>query len=670
MNTLKNLFSNLFKRLNMSQVNTSINNHVEDYLNYYCRLSHSPKFAILLKGKWGSGKTWFINQYREKLKEEGKKSLYVSLYGVAHYSEIEDLLFQQLHPFRSSKGMVLAEKVFKGLLKGALKIDLNNDGKEDGTWTFSIPDIDIPDKFKDSNYSLLIFDDLERCNIDIKNILGYINSFVESQSLKVVILANEEEIDANKKYYKRIKEKLIGKTFEISPDFIGASNDFLKQITNQRIKTILSNNINLIKDLFAQAECKNLRILNQIFLDFERIFKQLPEKAQNKSELIQEILKLLIIFSIEISSGKLKAQDICQIHEKLVKELASASAQKINPQNNINENKNNIKCDVLFKKIFDKYANSYNIYSINFFNSNQFFPGLLWWQHFFDKGIIDKNILNEVISTSKYFQSENTPDWLKLWHYNRHSDEDFQKILNQVYSDYTNMIFEDIGIIKHITGLFLLFSEFKVYIKNKTDILNEAKNYIDKLKRSGKLDTKYRDDTFGAYMGLGFQSKDYQEFKDFEKYVKQCQEEVRLQNMPNEANKLLNIMQNNITNFRPIICITSSSYLDIEETYHDVPIFKYLSPKKFMETILMLSNENKSYIFSSLQERYSIKGMFEKLVDELDFLEEVQKLLLAEITQRQEKISGYILHHLNEYYLKGTIDHLKQVQNEIHQSNT
>jgi septin family protein len=51
------------------------NKHIEEYLNYYCELPHSPKFAILLKGKWGSGKTWFINQYIEKLKakEQEKK---------------------------------------------------------------------------------------------------------------------------------------------------------------------------------------------------------------------------------------------------------------------------------------------------------------------------------------------------------------------------------------------------------------------------------------------------------------------------------------------------------------------------------------------------------------------------------------------------------------------
>jgi hypothetical protein len=32
---------------------SEINNHIEEYLDYYCGLSHAPGFAVLLKGEWG-----------------------------------------------------------------------------------------------------------------------------------------------------------------------------------------------------------------------------------------------------------------------------------------------------------------------------------------------------------------------------------------------------------------------------------------------------------------------------------------------------------------------------------------------------------------------------------------------------------------------------------------
>ncbi len=53
----------------MSQNRQEINSHVEEYLDYYCDL-HAPRFAILLKGQWGCGKTWFIKNYCKKLKEK------------------------------------------------------------------------------------------------------------------------------------------------------------------------------------------------------------------------------------------------------------------------------------------------------------------------------------------------------------------------------------------------------------------------------------------------------------------------------------------------------------------------------------------------------------------------------------------------------------------------
>ncbi len=61
----------------MNQVKETVNSHIEEYLDYYCRLSHAPGFAILLKGEWGSGKTWFINRfintYRENYQEESQR---------------------------------------------------------------------------------------------------------------------------------------------------------------------------------------------------------------------------------------------------------------------------------------------------------------------------------------------------------------------------------------------------------------------------------------------------------------------------------------------------------------------------------------------------------------------------------------------------------------------
>ena len=70
------------------------NQHVTEYLDYYCAMDNAPEFAVLLNGEWGSGKTWFIKKFIE---ENDLKIIYVSLYGITSFTEIEDEFFRQLH---------------------------------------------------------------------------------------------------------------------------------------------------------------------------------------------------------------------------------------------------------------------------------------------------------------------------------------------------------------------------------------------------------------------------------------------------------------------------------------------------------------------------------------------------------------------------------------------
>ena len=642
------------------------------FINQYIeKLKEKEKKLKEKKGKWGAGKTWLINQFDKlkaketekklKAKETEKKCVYVSLYGVTNYSEIQDLLLQQLYPFRTSEGMVLARKVFTGLLKLTLKIDLNNDGKDDAMWNFSIPEINIPQKFEDSSFSLLIFDDWERCSINIENILGYINSFVESQDLKVVIIANEEEISTEPEKYKKIKEKLIGKTFEISPDFSGALNEVLNKVHTQQAKDFLSKNLDFIQDLYRQAECINLRILNQISLDFERFFKELPEKARNKAELIKDLLELLIIFSLEISCGRLDPKDISQIDKKLEVELVELMGAMRGKDTDSKENKANTEDKKSFIGIFQKYENIYYnmIYSSGYLPLSTAFPNLSVWGLFFDKGIIDKEALETSMLTSKYFKDENSPNWIKLLQYQQLSDDDFEKLIELVNLEYQKRYYDDINIIKHITGLFLIFSEVGLYPKTKEDILDNAKLYIDYLRNNNKLDFHFPENLPQAY-GFAFQSKESSEFKAFCEYIKESKNEAKINKAPEAARNLLRIMQTDTDKFSSMIRNNLNYRINMlfNENYFDFPIFHYMSPKEFVETILKLENTERNYVFYSLQQRYTIPN--NDLNQEINFLIEVQKILLQEVAQRQGKLMGYLLNQANQIYLEPIIVRLKQ----------
>ena len=71
------------------------NKHIKEFLNYYIGLPN-PQYAVLLKGKWGSGKTHFINEYKKELDKNKQKYIYVSLYGVTSYDEIETKFLEDI----------------------------------------------------------------------------------------------------------------------------------------------------------------------------------------------------------------------------------------------------------------------------------------------------------------------------------------------------------------------------------------------------------------------------------------------------------------------------------------------------------------------------------------------------------------------------------------------
>jgi Cdc6-like AAA superfamily ATPase len=162
---------------------TSKNQHIENYLNYYFNPKFDANFAVMISGEWGCGKTWFIKQYcksfEESRKEKGSKIrfVYVSLNGLTSFTEIEDQIFEQLHPFRASKGFVLANKLFKSFLRSSIRLDLDFDKDPNNDGSINIAPLEamfdgVPEKPSDC---FIIFDDFERCRIEIESILGYIN---------------------------------------------------------------------------------------------------------------------------------------------------------------------------------------------------------------------------------------------------------------------------------------------------------------------------------------------------------------------------------------------------------------------------------------------------------------------------------------------------------------
>lgn len=261
-----------------------MNENIVNFLNGYM-MNPDPQYAVLLKGKWGCGKTHFINHWIDAYKgnpttEQVLEPIYVSLYGLSDTQQITTALNRVICPILYGKaakaGKVLAKIASAMVLKH--EVDLNYDGISDLSINIGI---DSLSKFKSNDSlanskKLLIFDDLERCDIPMKKLLGYLNFFVEQCNCHLIVIGDEDKIaeGENKKIFGEFKEKTIGREFEIATDIHSALDTFVNQTPKN---DFVVGHQEQIEKFFAMTECDNLRILRQALWDFSRFEESMTD---------------------------------------------------------------------------------------------------------------------------------------------------------------------------------------------------------------------------------------------------------------------------------------------------------------------------------------------------------------------------------------------------------
>lgn len=261
-----------------------MNENIVNFLNGYM-MNPDPQYAVLLKGKWGCGKTHFINHWIDAYKgnpttEQVLESIYVSLYGLSDTKQITTAINRVICPILYGKaakaGKVLAKIASAMVLKH--EVDLNYDGISDLSINIGI---DSLSKFKSNDSlanskKLLIFDDLERCDIPMKKLLGYLNFFVEQCNCHLIVIGDEDKIaeGENKKIFGEFKEKTIGREFEIATDIHSALDTFVNQTPKN---DFVVGHQEQIEKFFAMTECDNLRILRQALWDFARFEESMTD---------------------------------------------------------------------------------------------------------------------------------------------------------------------------------------------------------------------------------------------------------------------------------------------------------------------------------------------------------------------------------------------------------
>ncbi|MFR2571403.1 MAG: hypothetical protein ACLS90_06900 [Clostridia bacterium] len=553
------------------------------------------------------GKTHFWNhKIRKKIESmqlNGKKytTIYMSLYGISNLEEISKKIFiettqlmdKNLKKFMNANSQTTIPEYAKTGLDMANFFGVSQSGDK----------VNYADFFSTED-KVLCFDDLERANVDVIDILGYINNFVEHDHIKTIIICNEKELSTKLKSsnlemktfiatylldkqneltktdqpivekiqrnienvfdkandYERIKEKLIGETFEYAPKFDYIINGILMRYENDtELIRFLRENTKLIISTFKRSGTRNLRILKHALNDFKKIYEMVTKLYPNTSHrVIQTMLIFTIAVSFEIKAGKITKDKFMNIkdNEEYKAILVSSRVLMDNRQFYIKEFDSNyyynFKCEYRFFKFIEYYIRT-RIFDMKIFKENM------------------ESIRNTV-------DTENLPGYRRLLteEYWKISDNEFEAVIEDIIEDVKEGKIKLIDMVK-------IFAYFNHFIKKnliKYD-LREIKTIFFNGMNLAALKSEYCDNV-DEELGKIALDEIVEDMDDILKHFNILNGQLHDKMYTEKAEEI----------FKCIPMKMEIFYEKFDKEFMNVPIFKYYDPYQLFQRISCASNED------------------------------------------------------------------------------
>ena len=587
--------------------------------------------------------------------------IYMSLYGISNLEEISKKIFiettqlmdKNLRKFMDANGQTNIPEYAKTGLDMANFFGVTQNGDK----------IDYADFFSTDD-KVLCFDDLERANVDVIDILGYINNFVEHDHIKTIIICNEKELSTKLKSsnlemktfiatylldkqnelnktdkpmvekiqdkiehvfdkandYERIKEKLIGETFEYAPKFDYIINGILMRYENEPdLIRFLRENTRIIINTFERSGTRNLRILKHALNDFKKVFDMVNKSYPNTSHrVMQTMLIFTIAISFEIKAGKVTKNKFMNIkdNEEYKAILVSSRVLMDNRQ--------------FYIKEFD------NNYYYNFKAEYRFFKFI---EYYVRTRIFDMKIFKDDMETIRNtVDTENLPGYKRLLteEYWKISDDEFDNVIEDIMKDIKEGNLELIDIVK----IYAYFSYFSRKGLIDYDIKTLKNVFFDGMNKSS-LKSEYCENVNEELAKIAIE-----EFaEDMEEILK---------HFDNLNHQLLDKKYREIAEdvFKCIPMKMEQFYEKFDKQCMQMPIFKYYDSYQLFQRISCASNEDIVLIKEKLidrVERYQEKiepemrniKLLKQIMD--DYLKDKGTTIKIVMLREFSKDLGYIL---------------------------
>lgn len=659
---------------------------VESILDYV--RSDYTDYAIMINGEWGSGKTHFwnnkIRKKIESLQLNGKRytTIYMSLYGISNLEEISKKIFiettqlmdKNLRKFMDDNSQTTIPEYAKTGIDMANFFGVTQNGDR----------VDYGEFFSTDD-KVLCFDDLERANVDVIDILGYINNFVEHDHIKTIIICNEKELSTKLKSsnlemktfiatylldkqdelnksdkpmvekiqdkiehvfdkandYERIKEKLIGETFEYAPKFDYIINGILMRYENNPdLIRFLRENTGLIISTFNKSGTRNLRILKHALNDFKKIYEMVNKSYPNTNHrVMQTMLIFTIAISFEIKAGKITKDKFVNIqdNEEYKSILVSSRILMDNRQ--------------FYIKEFD------NNYYYNFKSEYRFFKFI---EYYIRTRIFDMKLFKENMETIRNtVDTENLPGYKRLLteEYWKISDDQFDTVIREVIHDVKEGNLSLIDTVK----LFAYFSYFSRKGLIDYDLKTLRSVFFNGM-NIASLSSEYCPDPKEELGKIAIEEVE-EDMEDILKHFNALNDQLLDKMYKEKADEVMKCIPMKMEQF----------YEKFDQECMEVPIFKYYDPFQLFQRISCASNEDIVLIKEKLTDRANrytkqiepemknIKQLKQVIDDYLKGKEPTIKIVML---KEFSKDMGYILDKYKMSFLPKKDDKVVEVEED------
>lgn len=568
-----------------------MNSGLVEYLKEYM-INPDPQYAIMINGKWGCGKTFFIKkwikEYEETVKKEDKTltPIYVSLYGLKTVKQVTTAIDKVLYPMLYSKAAKVGKTLFRFASAIVFKqdIDFNGDNKEDMSLGLGLDSLAVlkSDDASIKSDKFLIFDDIERCQIDIKELLGYINYFVEHCNCHVVIIGDESQIeDEEKKVFGKFKEKTIGREFQLKAEVDAAIEYFVKE---EPCNEFLCNHSEIIKKIFKLTGCNNLRILRQCLWDFNRLESMIVHRNTEYQE--QVITKLLCTFIATYCEFKGNNKEtILEWHTNYNSLYSQEGKDTIEITRKISEIQNKYNVSLSSVNIF---TNIFDLYTVN---------KIIEY-------VITGNPITTFVNELTTYKTNKKPSWEKCSDAPIMSNEEFATFYDELIDDIVNkkiLKIRDLGNAIAYVSYYDARSIRVISDTVKDKIKETLPHYLDKYTTlegcfDACIDFKQGINSFITEYKLSILSELCEDF--YNEYNRRMREDK------DEMTKLLEGL--NDVNCDMLYDINQQALPDRSTTYGDAPIFHKVNIESLFTSLLRMSNQGRQNFNSFIRSRYGL----------------------------------------------------------------